>query len=54
MDATILLADQVLTAGANQCSNWKGFAKRGLGVSAIQGIQIGSLAGGTRTFVVCH
>ena len=30
----ILLADQQNNAGANQCEIWKGFAKRGLGVSA--------------------
>jgi hypothetical protein len=33
----ILLADQVLTGGANQCYIWQGFAKRGLGFSASQG-----------------
>lgn len=33
----ILLADQVLTGGQNQCAIWKGFAKRGLGYGAIQG-----------------
>ncbi|KAJ2801064.1 hypothetical protein H4R21_002931 [Coemansia helicoidea] len=30
----ILLADRQLTAGANQCLLWKGFAKRGLGPKA--------------------
>ncbi|PWT87424.1 MAG: metalloprotease [Acidobacteria bacterium] len=33
----ILLADQNLTGGANQCAIWQGFAKRGLGFSASQG-----------------
>jgi hypothetical protein len=33
----ILQADQALTAGANQCAIWRGFAKRGLGFSALQG-----------------
>jgi len=33
----ILLADQLLTAGANQCNIWEAFASRGLGLSAIQG-----------------
>jgi len=33
----ILSADQVLTGGDNQCMIWRGFAKRGLGVSASQG-----------------
>jgi extracellular elastinolytic metalloproteinase len=33
----ILQADQALTNGQNQCAVWKGFAKRGLGFSAIQG-----------------
>ncbi len=33
----ILLADQALTGGANQCTIWKAFAKRGLGYSASQG-----------------
>lgn len=33
----ILLADQVLTGGQNQCPIWRGFAKRGLGFSARQG-----------------
>ncbi|MCI0605973.1 M36 family metallopeptidase [bacterium] len=47
----ILLADQVLTAGANQCSIWSGFAKRGLGKSAIQGSSA-SVADGTQAFDV--
>lgn len=34
----ILLADQALTGGANQCEIWRGFAKRGLGASASQGL----------------
>lgn len=33
----ILLADQVLTGGQNQCLLWDAFARRGLGVSAVQG-----------------
>ena len=33
----ILLADQQNNASANQCEIWQGFAKRGLGVSAIGG-----------------
>ncbi len=33
----ILLADQNLTGGANQCMIWEAFAKRGLGFSADQG-----------------
>ncbi len=33
----ILAADTALTAGANQCEIWRGFAKRGLGLSAVQG-----------------
>ena len=34
----ILLADQLLYSGANQCLIWKVFAKRGLGYSADQGL----------------
>jgi extracellular elastinolytic metalloproteinase len=33
----ILLADQNLTGGKNQCLIWRGFAKRGLGLNAQQG-----------------
>jgi hypothetical protein len=33
----ILAADRALTGGQNQCVIWRGFAKRGLGFSAIQG-----------------
>ena len=33
----ILAADTALTGGANQCEIWRGFAKRGLGFSAMQG-----------------
>jgi len=33
----ILLADQVNNGGVNQCAIWRGFAKRGLGVSAVDG-----------------
>lgn len=41
----ILLADQVLTGGANQCHIWEGFAKRGLGLSADQGSPFSSTDG---------
>jgi len=34
----ILTADTVLTGGQNQCEIWRGFAKRGLGFSASQGL----------------
>jgi extracellular elastinolytic metalloproteinase len=34
----ILMADQALTGGANQCEIWRGFAKRGLGTGAVQGL----------------
>ena len=33
----ILVADQALTGGANQCAIWRAFAKRGLGADARQG-----------------
>ena len=33
----ILMADQLLTGGANECLLWKAFARRGLGESASQG-----------------
>ena len=33
----IVTADQVLTAGANQCEIWRAFARRGLGFGASQG-----------------
>ena len=33
----ILLADQNNNAGANQCSIWRAFAKRGMGVDADDG-----------------
>lgn len=52
----ILLADQVLTGGANQCHIWNGFAKRGLGYSADQGSN-NSSADGTEAFDLplgCH
>ena len=42
----ILLADQNLTGGANQCVIWEAFAKRGLGFSASQGSS-GSVSDGT-------
>jgi extracellular elastinolytic metalloproteinase len=41
----ILLADQVLTGGANACEIWRGFAKRGLGASASQGLNTSRLDG---------
>ena len=34
----ILAADEALTGGANQCEIWRGFAKRGLGTGAVQGL----------------
>ena len=34
----ILAADRALTGGANQCEIWRGFAKRGLGTGAVQGL----------------
>ena len=34
----ILDADQALTGGANYCEIWRGFAKRGLGTGAVQGL----------------
>jgi hypothetical protein len=45
----ILLADQLLTAGDNQCLIWRGFAKRGLGFSASQGSSA-STTDGTEAF----
>lgn len=33
----ILAADRALTGGENQCTIWRGFARRGLGASASQG-----------------
>ncbi|MGH9349346.1 MAG: M36 family metallopeptidase [Vicinamibacterales bacterium] len=41
----ILQADEVLTGGANACEIWRGFAKRGLGVSANQGSSANRLDG---------
>ncbi len=52
----ILLADQVLTGGANQCAIWEGFANRGLGLSAAQGSNT-STTDGTEAFDLpagCH
>jgi hypothetical protein len=40
----ILLADRVLTGGANECAIWEGFAKRGMGVDADDGGSALSLA----------
>lgn len=45
----ILQADMNLTGGANQCSIWKAFAKRGLGVGATQGSNT-SVTDGTEAF----
>lgn len=45
----ILLADQVNNAGANQCTIWEAFAKRGLGFSANQG-DSGSVGDGSEAF----
>jgi len=45
----ILLADQNLTGGANQCLIWETFARRGLGFSADQGSS-GSTSDGTEAF----
>ena len=45
----ILLADQNLTGGANQCLIWAAFAKRGLGFSASQGSS-SSTSDGTEAF----
>lgn len=41
----ILLADQNLTGGLNQCLIWGGFAKRGLGFSASQGSPFSTVDG---------
>ncbi|KAJ3357222.1 Fungalysin/Thermolysin Extracellular metalloproteinase 5 [Allomyces javanicus] len=38
----ILQADENLTGGANQCLIWKGFAKRGLGATAAEGVYVDS------------
>ncbi|MBK9726819.1 MAG: M36 family metallopeptidase [Saprospiraceae bacterium] len=45
----ILAADDALYGGMNKCIIWKAFAKRGLGVSAIQGSS-NSVADGTEAF----
>ena len=45
----ILLADQNLTGGQNQCVIWDAFARRGLGYSASQGSS-GSTSDGTEAF----
>jgi hypothetical protein len=41
----ILQADMVLTGGLNQCLIWRGFAKRGLGFSASQGLSTSTTDG---------
>ena len=45
----ILAADVALTGGVNQCAIWRGFAKRGLGVSADQA-DFASKTDGTEAF----
>ena len=45
----ILAADVGLTGGKNQCEIWRGFTKRGLGDSAIQGTSA-SRSDGTQSF----
>lgn len=45
----ILLADQLLYGGENKCLIWDAFARRGLGVNAIQGT-VGSATDGTENF----
>ena len=47
----ILLADQNLTGGANQCLIWRGFATRGLGQDAKQGSAF-NYVDGTESFTV--
>jgi hypothetical protein len=47
----ILAADQALTGGVNQCLIWTGFAKRGLGVNADQGL-VTSATDGVQDFEV--
>ena len=47
----ILLADQNLTGGANQCLLWRAFAKRGLGENADQGSS-NDTRDGTQDFTV--
>jgi hypothetical protein len=41
----ILIADQNLTGGENQCQIWRSFAKRGLGFSANQGLSTSTIDG---------
>jgi hypothetical protein len=47
----ILMADQLNNGGANQCLIWEAFARRGLGLSAVQGSS-GSVNDGTEAFDV--
>ncbi|HPF10429.1 MAG TPA: T9SS-dependent M36 family metallopeptidase [Flavobacteriaceae bacterium] len=47
----ILEADMLTNGGANQCAIWRAFAKRGLGVSAIQG-STSSVFDGTEAYDV--
>jgi hypothetical protein len=47
----ILLADQNIYGGANQCAIWDAFARRGLGASATQGLT-SSRSDGTEAFDV--
>ena len=46
----ILEADAALTGGENECLIWKGFAKRGLGFGASQGLSSNSRSDGTQAF----
>jgi hypothetical protein len=53
----ILQADTLLTGGANQCEIWRGFAKRGLGTGADDGVDAtppvrGLRTDGTQSFTV--
>ncbi|MFM2394135.1 MAG: hypothetical protein RLZZ546_2117, partial [Bacteroidota bacterium] len=47
----ILRADEIIYGGANKCLIWKAFAKRGLGIGAIQGSSA-SVADGVENFDV--
>ncbi|MDG2112193.1 MAG: M36 family metallopeptidase, partial [Actinomycetota bacterium] len=47
----LLLADTLANAGANQCMIWRAFARRGVGVSAVQGTSA-SRADGAEAFDV--
>ena len=45
----ILAADQAIYGGANYCTIWEAFAKRGLGINAVQGSS-NSVSDGTENF----